>query len=145
MNFRNIPCPDWPQMTNIMSKLDDEVNTRIVSGKSLKNDLRDSIGVVTIICLTGQHDPKLVASDSDHWGGGGYIEHSDRRGWITTEWGWRISGGNALKPHEEIEDKSQLPCVEIQFGWSSDRKIVGFGISGGAYALHDYDEDDSDY
>ena len=145
VNFRNIPCPDWPQMTNIMSKLDDEVNTRIVSGKSLNNDLRDSIGVVTIICLTGQHDPKLVASVSDLWGGGGYIEHSDRRGWISNEWGWRISGGNALKLHEEIEDKSQLPCVEIQFGWSSDRKIVGFGISGGAYALHDYDEDDSDY
>ena len=120
VNLRNIPCPGWPRMTNIISKIDDEVNTRNVSGKSLISDLRGSIGAVTIVCLTDQHEPKLVASVSDFWGGGGYIHHFERRGWISNEWG-RISGGVALKPHEEMEDKSRLPfictsSIRLEFG-----------------------------
>ena len=135
VNFRDIPCPGWPQMTNMLSKLDDEVNNRNVSGKSVIDDLRDSIGAMSVVCLTGQHKPKLVASVSDFRGDGGvYINHVERRGWISNEWG-RISGGVALKPHEEIENKTRIPYVQIQFGWSSDRKNVGFRVLGGFWYL----------
>ena len=127
----------------MISKLDEEDNTRNESGKSVTDSLRHSIGIVTILCWTDQHEPKLVASVSDFRGGGGYIRHFERRDWISNEWG-RISGGVALNPHEERKNNPHLQLVKIEFGWSSDRKVVGFRISGGYYELPDIDGD-SDY
>ena len=108
--------------------------------------LQNASSTMSVVCLTGQHEPKLVASVSDFWGGGGYINHVEKRGWISNEWG-RISGGVALKPHEEIENKTRIPYVQIQFGWSSDRKNVGFRVLGGnCSVLHDFEDvEDSDY
>ena len=127
-------CQDWPDFERLLTLYRSD-------GESLKEAILDEHSrpveealkktvTMTLTTFSEAQEPHLVAS-IDEFVSDDELEHDDGDPWLG-----KVLGQIPMKPHDVAEHRI-IESLDIQYGWSKTKDILGFRFSRGEHDLYE--------